>query len=808
MGKTYCCLIILDGHRVCAGSHKIIYSLLSNDEQAINISCKLNLTNPRFKCLKTDKCILRQLLDGISQCEDNSDETFPIKCTELDDIGCQYPRGDELLLSSKFTSYINFHEYCNGFTHEYYFLKNETDETDCNELCLTDYTLCDGAWNSECEINEHYCFKLNINGAVDLTCLSIEQVNNDIIDCLDSYDERKYCRDQKVSLQLEAPMGFRCWNSNICIHAIKVCDGVTDCPSNDDEMICPWRNLKCLFTFNAVVCKETGVCQKRCTGKFACLHSDDEWLYDLDSNVKVNPFQIDYLSEYPRTVVRRPSSRKLSEILSVHGIIYCNRAILVESRYQLSSIYQNFKRQLCLCHDRWAGKLCDKKSRNDICASNSCDKGAMCVGTAVENSICICPLGHTGYSCPARYNPCKRIQCANQGHCLPFDDRILKYICVCSEDYFGDECQYSSAKVSIQFLHIDISAVVIHFVDQNSLNAFVHRKRFLYRNIQSNKYLSIVYEKELYFSSFIYVQIFVDSDHFYGTHYLLAFLPNKTKSIVTFVNELDRCPHVKELLKFTSSLNGIKLYHRMCHMNNKTLKCFQDDIYMCFCNSNRYADCLVFDHRTGNGSDNNECLNEGRCIDSAHNEIITMVSQYALTLDALVGTEIQIGVSLNNQKLIIKLTFTIVLFIVVIGLISNTLSFIAFSQSKTNENGCGFYLLCISIISRIILIVLAARFFYLLITQISIKQNCSIIYIGCMALEFMLTFFTHIFDWLTACITAERIAVVVGGTKFDKKRSKKISKPVVLILVLFIFTTTIHQLFFTRQLINDQYDRI
>ncbi|CAF0775908.1 unnamed protein product, partial [Didymodactylos carnosus] len=129
---------------------------------------------------------------GIFQCEDNSDETLYAMYRVN-----QYLRDDELLLPSKFTSYVNFHEYCNGFTHEYYFLKNETDKTDCNELCLTDYTLCDGVWNcldgrdeldcpnrivessiksdiAGCEINEHYCFKLNLKGILDLTCVPNE----------------------------------------------------------------------------------------------------------------------------------------------------------------------------------------------------------------------------------------------------------------------------------------------------------------------------------------------------------------------------------------------------------------------------------------------------------------------------------------------------------------------------------------------------------------------------------------------------------------------------------------------------------
>jgi hypothetical protein len=60
-----------------------------------------------------------------------------------------------------------------------------------------------------------------------------------------------------------------------------------------------------------------------------------------------------------------------------------------------------------------------------------------------------------------------------------------------------------------------------------------------------------------------------------------------------------RCSNISEL--FNSSvleynyLRRVKLYHLACQKQIQ-LKCFYDKIFMCLCNTDRFANCFQFNH--------------------------------------------------------------------------------------------------------------------------------------------------------------------------------------------------------------------
>ncbi|PAV60548.1 hypothetical protein WR25_18129 [Diploscapter pachys] len=84
-----------------------------------------------------------------------------------------------------------------------------------------------------------------------------------------------------------------------------------------------------------------------------------------------------------------------------------------------------------------------------LCGSSS--QGA-CVNMPTNNTdvgyLCICAPGYTGDNCesPAE-DPCLAESCQNNGTCVS-DMQLYTYTCDCTEDYFGEDCQYEKTCTS------------------------------------------------------------------------------------------------------------------------------------------------------------------------------------------------------------------------------------------------------------------------------------------------------------------------------------------------------------------------
>ncbi|CAF1418819.1 unnamed protein product [Rotaria sordida] len=86
-----------------------------------------------------------------------------------------------------------------------------------------------------------------------------------------------------------------------------------------------------------------------------------------------------------------------------------------------------------------------------------------------------------------------------------------------------------------------------------------------------------------------------------------------------------------------------------------------------------------------------------------------------------------------------------------------------------------------------------------------IITNRLFLYIQCLSIDFLLRIFLNMDQWLNACIAVERAVVTINAISFQKKRSKKIAKIVIIILSIFIISTCIYDPFY-RRLMDDAID--
>ncbi|CAF4290268.1 unnamed protein product [Rotaria magnacalcarata] len=154
-------------------------------------------------------------------------------------------------------SNLMFKELCNGIVETTSDIGYHTDESDCNMTewtCLTHHNTCSNVWNclneqdelncnkkilalNNCPRSKQFCFNASTGNGI---CLPLQRTADNIIHCVDSSDERQFCRTKYPN---EYARRYRCRNSDMCILVNEICDCHQNCPENDDETTtCKWIN--------------------------------------------------------------------------------------------------------------------------------------------------------------------------------------------------------------------------------------------------------------------------------------------------------------------------------------------------------------------------------------------------------------------------------------------------------------------------------------------------------------------------------------------------------------------------------------
>ncbi|CAF1060006.1 unnamed protein product [Adineta steineri] len=119
-----------------------------------------------------------------------------------------------------------------------------------------------------------------------------------------------------------------------------------------------------------------------------------------------------------------------------------------------------------------------------------------------------------------------------------------------------------------------------------------------------------------------------------------------------------------------------------------------------------------------------------------------------------------LSLSLSNQPLLIQIIIGITTLMFIFGLISGILSILTFHMKKTRDIGCGFYLFISSWNSMLTLIILIIKFWQLILSQMFILNNRSILYMNCLILDMIIQVCLTFNDYLYARVSIERVITV------------------------------------------------
>jgi hypothetical protein len=416
--------------------------------------------------------------------------------------------------------------------------------------------------------------------------------------------------------------------------------------------------------------------------------------------------------------------------------------------------------------------------------------------------------------CQLSNNPCQ-----NNGFCIPNDARIslTTFTCLCPEGYSGEHCQNKNTRIDIRLNEIIISSsslVLIHFI--TSFENAEHERTTLLKKVPFDQKSLTIYVTQPF--NILFVEI--PNQHYYLAVLREIYIPSE--HIYTEIQTQQRCSSITELLNSTllqyEYLRRVKSYPLVCRQHSQ-LMCFYDNDLMCICDLDRFSNCFRFNHTENNDCQGyNQCENGGQCFQN--NETcpskLTCIcpdcyyggrcqlssSGFMFSLDVILGYHIKPNVSLNRQPLIIKISIAISTIMFIAGFISGCLSIVTFRREKSRQVGTGNYLLISSITSILMIIILTMKFWVLVLSQMSLINNRMFIKFNCVSLDFTLKVLLASNEWLNACVAIERMISVLKNIRFDKKKSKDISKWVIIIVFVFVILTHIHDPIH-RELIDD-----
>ena len=160
---------------------------------------------------------------------------------------------------------------------------------------------------------------------------------------------------------------------------------------------------------------------------------------------------------------------------------------------------QTKEKSFCQCERGWTGKFCS------ISYQCLCSSDALCLGiSAMNRSVCICPVNRTGSRCLIRDLSCQingTNPCQNNGQCIPHHEIYNRqsiyrqFSCLCRKGFSGVYCEIAS-QITLSFgKDVMLSTMIyVHLFDFFE-NAFSDRTTIPVRISDEQNSISIHWEK-------------------------------------------------------------------------------------------------------------------------------------------------------------------------------------------------------------------------------------------------------------------------------------------------------------------------
>lgn len=153
-------------------------------------------------------------------------------------------------------------------------------------------------------------------------------------------------------------------------------------------------------------------------------------------------------------------------------------------------IFNQNNSYVCVCNSGFYGKNCCEY--DDTCTSycspySFCRPNDRSMIYPTRNPFCICPLEHFGPRCYLKFQQCDMHPCMNNGSCVYMYESYTDglFVCICSELFYGDRCQYQKMAIQVQFNTSTIlelpRASTIQFYDVNpkTLELILQRQQII-----------------------------------------------------------------------------------------------------------------------------------------------------------------------------------------------------------------------------------------------------------------------------------------------------------------------------------------
>ena len=403
---------------------------------------------------------------------------------------------------------------------------------------------------------------------------------------------------------------------------------------------------------------------------------------------------------------------------------------------------------------------------------------------------------------------CQPGKCRNGGRCVPTDGRVSEwhYTCICPTGYSGDVCQTADSRIDISFrlsVKIPPLSLVVHFIAVRAGAAPIRAS--MLRRIAMNQDIVILRTS---------IQFNILLIEFSEKYYLIVMqeLNTPLTNLSTEIVPSQRCLPIQELFNHTLLAmylpRRIKYYHLTCK-ECSDLRCFFDKIHMCLYNEDRHANCFDFNHEMKydcqgtsycqNGADcfqdHPTCPRTSVCVcrDCYYGSRCQFSTKgFGLFLEVILGSYINPHVAIKRQSIEVRVTMVLTIIMVVVGTVSGLLSIMAFHVKKSRRVGCAYYILASSITSILTMAMFNLKFWLLLLSQMQLITNRTVLFGNCVAVDFLLRISLSMNHWLNACVTVERSFTATKGLTFDKNKSKRYAKGAIFFIIFLTVASTLH----------------